>query len=198
MQRYAGSRLAVAVALGTALLVSGCDSFKDATGLTKQPPDEFRVVSNKPLSMPPEFELRPPGSEGERPDAREPRTDAQTAVFGGDDGTGIAYEGTEGMSRGERALLDAAGAKDASDEVRDTLEAEAREASDGGLAERLVFWRRRGENGEIVDARAESERLRRNASVGDAPTQGESPTIEREGEGDGERGWFEGILGGVF
>jgi len=148
--------------------------------------------------MPPEFELRPPGSEGERPDAREPRTDAQTAVFGGDDGTGIAYEGTEGMSRGERALLDAAGAKDASDEVRDTLEAEAREASDGGLAERLVFWRRRGENGEIVDARAESERLRRNASVGDAPTQGESPTIEREGEGDGERGWFEGILGGVF
>ncbi|SDG55781.1 Beta-barrel assembly machine subunit BamF [Limimonas halophila] len=194
MQLNAGSRLAVAVALGAALLVSGCDSIKDATGMTKEPPDEFRVVSNKPLSMPPEFELRPPKREGEGPDARQPRSDAEAAVFGGDDANGseLTYEGTKEMSRGERALLGAAGAEDASGGVRDSLEAEARKANEASLTDRLVFWRERNGNASVLDAQAESERLRGNAAVGKEPTEGESPTIEREG--DEERGWLEGIF----
>jgi len=197
MQGYAGSRLAVAAVLGAALLVSGCDSVRDAAGMTKNPPDEFRVVSNKPLSIPPEFELRPPRREGERPDAREPRSDAEAAVFGGDENDGtIAYEGTEGMSRGERSFLASAGAQDASGEVRDELEDEADAANERSLSERLVFWRERSENGAVLDARAESERLRKNAALGDAPTEGESPTIERES--DRERGFLEGIFSGVF
>jgi hypothetical protein len=194
MQFNAGSRLAVAVALGAALLVSGCDSIKDAAGLTKEPPDEFRVVANKPLSMPPEFELRPPKREGEGPDARQPRGDAEAAVFGGDDANAseVSYEGTAAMSRGERALLGAAGAEDVSGEVRDTLESEARTAKERSLTDRLVFWRDSNGDASVLDAQAESERLRRNAAMGKEPTEGESPTIEREG--DEERGWLEGIF----
>ena len=44
------------------LLIVGCQggNARQILGINKQPPDEFKVVSNPPLSLPPNFSVRPP------------------------------------------------------------------------------------------------------------------------------------------
>ena len=46
------------------LLLNGCGGVKEKIGIIQKAPDEFQVYENKPLSVPPNFELRPP-AEGE-------------------------------------------------------------------------------------------------------------------------------------
>ncbi len=42
------------------MALSACSGVKKQLGLTKQSPDEFKVVARAPLSLPPDFSLRPP------------------------------------------------------------------------------------------------------------------------------------------
>ncbi|MCE2516822.1 MAG: DUF3035 domain-containing protein [Alphaproteobacteria bacterium] len=44
---------------GLAVLTSGCSSVDTALGRTKKAPDEFQVVVRPPLTLPPNFALRP-------------------------------------------------------------------------------------------------------------------------------------------
>jgi hypothetical protein len=58
--------LAFACLAGTALLC-GCSDFKQAIGLDPPMPDEFAVESRAPLTVPPDFNLRPPEPGAPRP-----------------------------------------------------------------------------------------------------------------------------------
>jgi DUF3035 family protein len=49
------------------LLLPGCTDLRKAIGLEKTSPDEFAVESRAPLTMPPDFELRPPQPGAARP-----------------------------------------------------------------------------------------------------------------------------------
>jgi hypothetical protein len=42
------------------LLLTGCDTAKDAFGLSRSQPDEFAVTDNPPLTIPKEFQVVPP------------------------------------------------------------------------------------------------------------------------------------------
>jgi Protein of unknown function (DUF3035) len=55
------------VALTGTLALSGCTGFKQAVGLEPTMPDEFAVESNPPLTIPPDFDLRPPEPGAPRP-----------------------------------------------------------------------------------------------------------------------------------
>ena len=57
------------------------------------------------------------------------------------------------------------------------------------FADRLIFWQGQPEPGTIVDAKAETKRLRENAALGDAPTKGRTPKIVRK-----PKGWLEGVF----
>ena len=60
------SKIATSMLLCGAL--AGCgDGLAEAFGFKKSTPDEFNVVTRPPLIMPPEYNLRPPGSEDARP-----------------------------------------------------------------------------------------------------------------------------------
>jgi hypothetical protein len=37
------------------LLITACDSFKEKVGLVREQPDEYQVISNPPLSIPPDL-----------------------------------------------------------------------------------------------------------------------------------------------
>ena len=41
-------------------LLSACDSFKEKTGLVKYQPDEYQVVTNPSLDIPPDFNIYSP------------------------------------------------------------------------------------------------------------------------------------------
>ena len=65
-----GRRFAAAVSavcLIGALALSGCTGFKRAIGLDPTMPDEFEVVQRAPLTIPPDFDLRPPKPGAPRP-----------------------------------------------------------------------------------------------------------------------------------
>jgi len=49
------------------LLMAGCSDFKKSVGLEPTLPDEFAVESRAPLTIPPDFELRPPQPGAARP-----------------------------------------------------------------------------------------------------------------------------------
>jgi hypothetical protein len=60
------SLLAVASIFGLALL-PGCSDFRVALGMDRVGPDEFAVESRAPLTIPPEYDLRPPQPGAPRP-----------------------------------------------------------------------------------------------------------------------------------
>ncbi len=55
--------LARTAVLAVALLpLAGCDSVRSALGMDRHVPDETQVVSHPALTLPPDYNLRPPGS----------------------------------------------------------------------------------------------------------------------------------------
>lgn len=63
-----------AMAFLTLALVSGCSG--------KSSPDEFLVLKNAPLSMPPDYHITPGGPTSDIDDAIDPKVIAQRALFG--------------------------------------------------------------------------------------------------------------------
>ena len=70
----------VSLLLAASAALSGCEQAKQALGQSKQPPDEFAVFQRAPLSVPPDFGLRPPAPGAERPQAVNPRDQARAAL----------------------------------------------------------------------------------------------------------------------
>ncbi len=106
----------IAVMAGAAI-ASGCQSMSDALGASKAAPDEFRVVTQAPLTLPPDYNLRPPRPGEPRPQEREPDAEARAALFGDEIGASA--------SPGERVLVNNAGAGAVEPNIRDTIDFEA-------------------------------------------------------------------------
>ena len=146
-------------------------------GLDRQTPDEFAVVTRAPLTLPPEFGLRPPDPDGQRTQDLKPGQEAQRAVFG-EDAVQRRLE-TEadmcraGSSQGEIALLTRTGGLE---------ETAALTAEQESFVDTLVFWRDKEPAGDIVDAGEETRRLQGNSALGQPVTDGNTPIITREGE----------------
>jgi len=193
----------VAVA-GLAIVLSGCgNQVRQALGMTKRSPDEFQVVAHAPLTLPPDYSLRPPEPGAPRPQEGTTRDQAQTALFnnGNDYGTGLSTgssfstdlgsaDGTA-QSTGELALLQNAGATGLDSDIRAQIDSEtaAQVERDQTLIERLVFWRNPEPYGTVVDPAAETERLRENQALGKPVTEGQTPIVIQR-----RRGLLEGIF----
>src|SRR5712675_1854188 len=63
-----------------ALLLQGCTDLKRSIGLEKTSPDEFAVESRAPLTMPPDFNLRPPQPGAARPQEKSSDQQARQAI----------------------------------------------------------------------------------------------------------------------
>lgn len=60
--------------------VSGCSNFKQLIGIEPTSPDEFAVESRAPLTIPPDFNLRPPAPGANRPQEVSAASKAKTAI----------------------------------------------------------------------------------------------------------------------
>ncbi len=177
----------VVLCIVAAALVGGCTDVRKLFSRTKSPPDEFAVYSRAPLSMPPNYGLRPPAPGQTRPQEVVPRNQAATAIRGGQKG-GAGAQGAPAsqpaISSGTQALLRAAGAHQADPDIRTLVNRESSimVEEDVTLADRILFWKKPGETEKstVVDPAKEAKRIRENQALGRPLTEGDTPTIERE------------------
>nr|WP_294520778.1 DUF3035 domain-containing protein [uncultured Rhodopila sp.] len=181
--RFRRSFRGLAVIGGTLVLLSGCstDKLSRTFGLTRDAPDEYTVTTRAPLSMPPDYNLRPPRPGAPRPQEQTEQQQAEAALV---PETSLNAP-TGGDSPGQAALLEQAGPAAPAD-IRRKVDQEARtDASNDGFIDKLLYWRKPDTHGAEVDATKESQRLRQNAALGEAPNVGETPIIQPKKEG-----WF--------
>lgn len=182
--------LAASVAVGAAIALSGCTDARKALGFEKAPPDEFQVVERAPLSMPPDFSLRPPAPGTVRPQEGNVRDQARAALVGRTTATPIS---AQGRSTGDVALLKKAGAEQIQPEIRSMVnkETQAIAEADKSFTDKVVFWRKPDGPGagEQLDATKEAQRLRENQALGRGIGDGDTPRIARR-----KKGMLEGIF----
>lgn len=165
--------LALLAAASTA--VTGCASVQRAVGATRTAPDEFRVVTQAPLTLPPDYNLRPPRPGEARPQERGPDADARAALFGQDVGAAA--------SPGERQLVTDAGAEAADQDIRDTIDFESQGIvrRNEGFVDRLLAFQGSGaaQASTPLSAEQEAARLEDEESIRRA-TGGGAVVIRRE------------------
>jgi hypothetical protein len=158
--------LALAAAAGT---LSGCGSMREALGVEKVAPDEFRVVTTAPLVIPPDYNLRPPAPGETRPQELRPDAQARAALFGRDMG--------RDATAGERALVGRAGAGATDPSIRATID---RESSDIVRKPEAFADRVLNPSAPVPstgDAAADAARAERERLQVERATGGVSPTI---------------------
>ena len=69
-----------AICLAASSLIAGCGDFKKTIGLEPTLPDEFAVESRAPLTIPPDFDLRPPSPGAPRPQEKASNQQAKQAI----------------------------------------------------------------------------------------------------------------------
>ena len=182
--RTRGAALVVALIALTSL--GGCEETKKALGQVKQPPDEFAVFQRAPLSLPPDYALRPPAPGAERPQAVNPRDQARAALG---QTQPAADPSLANLSPGERQLLQLTGGNRVTPGIRGIVNAESRELDrdSQSFTDKIVFWRKPQEVGTAVDPEKEARRIRENQAAGKAITDGTTPTIQRRQKGLLER-----------
>lgn len=164
-------------------------------GIDKSVPDEFAVYSRAPLSLPPDYSLRPPEPGAERPQSETPTDTARRALTGQGSRraeVSTTVQGDKGpLSLGEQVLLRQTGAADANPEIRKIVDRETSifAKDENGFADKLMFWQDKGDFGTVVDATKENQRIKENLALGKEVTTGETPHIERK-----KKAFLEGLL----
>ncbi len=168
--------VSIGLAFAASVALSGCEGAKQALGVSKNAPDEFAVFQRAPLSVPPDFGLRPPAPGTERPQAVNPRDQVRAAISR----NAAQPTGTD-LSAGERSILQLTGANQTDPTIRGRVNSESREleADSGSLTDKLVFWRKPAEFGTAIDPAQEQKRIREAQAEGGAINEGDTPMIKQ-------------------
>lgn len=142
MKRIAMLGLAAVAAVG----VAGCSSMTT--------PDEFRVVRKAPLTVPPEYNLRPPAPGSARPQELSTESQARVAVFGTDFG--------QGASEGEKSFIKAAGGDAVDRTVRNQVDFDNAQLlrKNRGFTDMILSFGQASPTEPVLDPAAEAERLK--------------------------------------
>jgi len=186
--------LPVTLAAVGALALGGCSAFENLGGGKKISPDEFKIVSHSPLTMPPNAELRPPRPGEPRPQETTPSDQAKEAlspVLAGrvQQQASAPKAGAPGDAS-EQSLVAKASAGGVDPNIRSQVNRDTRTLAekDNTFIDSLIFWQDKPTPGVVVDPEKEQQRLRDSQATGQ-PSNAATPTIERR-----KRGLLEGIF----
>jgi hypothetical protein len=162
-----------------ALALAGCKSVKEELGVGRHSPDEFSVVKRAPLTLPPDYNLRPPG-EGVPTTASEVPLQTRAVLMG-------APAAPVAKGSAETSLLEKMGAANASPDIRSVIDRENGYLAlqNRSVADKLIFWKDGAVSPDmtedpVVDPKAEAERLKKNEAEGKPATEGDVPVIEKK------------------
>ncbi len=178
------------------LLIVSCSSghVKDTMGFRKKAPDAFKVVSNSPLSMPPDFSLRAPELGVGRPKEFGAAAQAEKVLFEKASLDFTVEEKTARPTSAERHFLNKTGAKKTDANIKSILRSEGQEAvieaeEESFLAKIASYKYTFGNKGKksssdpIVDAGKERARLYDNKRSGKSVVDGDVPVVSQEKKG---------------
>lgn len=166
--------MTVLAVLAAAAAASGCSTMSRAVGATRSAPDEFRVVTQAPLTLPPDYSLRPPRPGETRPQELQPDAEARAALFG--------QQIAPNASQGERALVNNAGADAVDPTIRDQIDYEGQgivRRNEGFVDRLLSFGGSGAQPSTPLNAEQEAARLENDESIRRA-TGGGQVVIERD------------------
>jgi len=181
-----GTVLLISACVAVPLALSGCSDVKHAFGLEKTIPNEFDVVSNAPLAIPPDFNLRPPRPGAAPTQGQNPTVQAKETIFrAGGDKAGFEAPDNK-FSAGEEDILRAAGAQNAEGDIRSVVNQEAAEAQpfNQNFVDRLLYYRQNKEAKKaLLDPVKETARLEDKSAAKTVSTQFSAPpTVERKSD----------------
>lgn len=186
--------LPVTCAAVGAMMLGGCSAFENLGGAKKVSPDEFKIVSHSPLTMPPNAELRPPRPGEPRPQETSPTDQAKEALSPTLAGrvqaqAKTAPTGAPGDAS-EQSLIAKASAGGVDPNIRSQVNRDTRVLAekDNTFIDSLIFWQDKPPPGVVLDPAKEQQRLRESQASGQ-PSSAPTPTIERR-----KRGLLEGIF----
>ena len=197
--------LASALTSLTLLTACGGSTVKETLGLSRNSPDEFRVLPRPALSVPPQFGLRPPAmpgevvANGEIPASKQaealvmgtPVATTQSETFKLNDGGTSAAQpavldsGPKGKTSAETQFLQNAGAAQADPSVRSALMQEA-SAVQPQEEEKSSWWNIMPSSQPkepIVQPGKEVERIEQNKAENKPITEGETPEAKPRDRG---------------
>ncbi len=124
------------IVAASALSLGACSGVRQSIGLTKVTPDEFLTVSTAPLTVPPEYGLRPPAPGQPRPQELAPESAARQILLG--------QRQSVTRSPGEQILVAQAGGDRADPLARYVVDDEFGDLThkEENWANRIMFWRR--------------------------------------------------------
>ena len=190
--------LIVTLVLTLAACGGNKSSVRSALGINKSAPDEFKVVSRPPLSVPPEFRLRPPQPGAKPRGVATSEQQAESLLKTGDFDLNRNYDDLDNFmpeaettvtpvvsgslgSAADAAFLNNAGADMADDAIRDKLRQEVQTPTKETESDFAIHrWLGKSGEEEVVDPKAESERIRENIEDGKPVNEGDVKTIEEE------------------
>jgi len=177
------------------LALGGCSAFENLGGGKKVSPDEFKIVSHSPLTMPPNAELRPPRPGEPRPQEVTPADQAKEALsptLAGRVQDRVAGKTATPGNASEQALVAKAssGAGGVDPNIRAVVNKDTKTIADNdkSFIDSLIFWQDKTPSGTIIDPTKEQQRIR-DAQASGQPSSAPTPTIERR-----KRGLLEGIF----
>jgi len=180
---------AMATLVVAALLLAGCSAsdLSRTFGFTRDAPDEYTVTTQVPLSMPPDFTVRPPQPGAPRPQQMSEQQQAEQALI---PQTALTGPPAGAPSPGQAALVQAAGPTAPVNiryQVNNAAAAEVQQ--NDNFVDKLMFWRSPPPVGVVVDPQKEAQRIRENAALGRSQDTGNTPIIQPE-----KKGFLQGLF----
>ena len=145
----------------SAFFLVSCSQIRDSAGVNRKNIDEFKVIENPPLVIPPDFNLLPPEQLSEKNINDIESELAQEILFG------LNEDGADGNidSSTMRAIINQTNIKEVDDSIRE-------EINEKFASEKNTKSKEWKNETEILDSIAESERLR-NERLGNAIEENE-------------------------
>lgn len=165
------------------ITLSACSGAKEMMGLEKSAPDEFAVYSRAPLSLPPDYTIKPPTPGADRPQGEDETIKAQRALTGyASEAKVDSYAGYQNMSPGLKNMLEETGALKADPAIRNTIDRETSAfiQESESFTDDIMFWKNKESFGTKVNAAKESQRIREAQALGDAVDGQGAVVIERK------------------
>ncbi|MEZ5690101.1 MAG: DUF3035 domain-containing protein [Rickettsiales bacterium] len=176
-------------------------TIKETLGINRTSPDEFQVVSRPPLSVPPQFNLRPPSAISTSPTVVSADMKAQSIVIGNEprrnsfeldeiySDTAVMPVSSRSLSGDDKAnsgFLQNIGVSKADPDIREKLikqEIVTRQQKEESSWWDIFSYGTKKEKAVLVDADAERKRIEDNSKKNKSITEGETPTVKEKDRG---------------